>query len=442
MSDFDPYYLWLGIPAGAGAPPDHFTLLGVSRGEANPKVIRKAQARQSQAVRVEQLAHPKVATRLLNEISHAAGVLLDPEKSAAYLARLDAAKAPPPAAAKSDPLVEEIRREAESAPRAAAAKTAAAAPSNILLRVVLPAAIGLLIVAGFAWAALRDGGAGRADSGADGGTEEPLSDNPLVDSLLALRKEIDAARPAIDSASAEQPVAALTYSSAAELAQKLKARETEWRQSLHSKHVTPIRNRLSSINATIRRRGLDGDTPAGRAYKEAAAELGKLEAAIGVAKWSADAGATLVALQSLERFARDLKGTPRVAEWKAFLKSTDPSLRRMALEALAVAGDPEATSLALAELDALLDKMAPDAAARFCGRLLANPAAVAAVLEALRARPTVAERLPPLALLAAAERDPAGWRAAFPQLRRALSGADALRFFKLEVAARDPDGAK
>jgi hypothetical protein len=94
------------------------------------------------------------------------------------------------------------------------------------------------------------------------------------------------------------------------------------------------------------------------------------------------------------------------------------------------------------ELDGLIDKMSPAEAARFCSRLSANPAAAAAVREALRARPTVAAKIPPLALLAAAEKDPAGWRPFFPQLRSALNGADALRFFKLEVAERDPDGAR
>jgi hypothetical protein len=39
--DFDPYYLWLGIPP-VDQPPDHYRLLGVTQFESDADVIRNA----------------------------------------------------------------------------------------------------------------------------------------------------------------------------------------------------------------------------------------------------------------------------------------------------------------------------------------------------------------------------------------------------------------
>jgi hypothetical protein len=87
-SDFDPYYLWLGIPPNQ-QPPDHYRLLGLQVFEGNPEVIRAAVMRQSAHLKTYQLGqHADLTQKLLNEVSTAKACLLDPRRKASYDARL------------------------------------------------------------------------------------------------------------------------------------------------------------------------------------------------------------------------------------------------------------------------------------------------------------------------------------------------------------------
>ena len=89
MSDhFDPYYEWLGIPAGE-QPPNHYRLLGIAPFENNPTVIENAADRLMAQLRTFQAGkHSQDSQRLLNEVAAARICLLSSEKKAAYGARL------------------------------------------------------------------------------------------------------------------------------------------------------------------------------------------------------------------------------------------------------------------------------------------------------------------------------------------------------------------
>lgn len=96
---FDPYHLWLGIPP-TEQPPHHYRLLGLTFGEKSAAVIEGAADRQMAYVRSQAGGkHVEATQRLLNEISAARLVLLDPVKKAAYddelRARNRVAVAPP-----------------------------------------------------------------------------------------------------------------------------------------------------------------------------------------------------------------------------------------------------------------------------------------------------------------------------------------------------------
>jgi len=84
MSNFDPYYKWLGI-APKDRPISYYRLLGLSDGESNPDVIENAADKQMVFLRQHAGGkHQKEAAQLLNEVSQARLVLLDPKKKAAY----------------------------------------------------------------------------------------------------------------------------------------------------------------------------------------------------------------------------------------------------------------------------------------------------------------------------------------------------------------------
>ncbi|MBP3695456.1 MAG: hypothetical protein J6J31_13595 [Thermoguttaceae bacterium] len=88
---FDPYYTWLGI-SPAEQPPNHYRLLGIPLYENNPDVISNAADRQMAHIRTFQGGkHSGDSQRLLNELSAARVVLLDPAKRAAYDAQLQSA---------------------------------------------------------------------------------------------------------------------------------------------------------------------------------------------------------------------------------------------------------------------------------------------------------------------------------------------------------------
>ena len=82
--DFDPYYRWLGIPP-AEQPADHYRLLGLSRFENEPEVIRDAAERQMAHVRRYALGkHRDLSQQILNELGGAKACLLNEVKKAAY----------------------------------------------------------------------------------------------------------------------------------------------------------------------------------------------------------------------------------------------------------------------------------------------------------------------------------------------------------------------
>src|SRR5262245_58129931 len=84
MSDFNPYYEWLGIPPHE-QPADHYRLLGLPPFEANPTVITNAAERQIAHLRMVQAGpRGKHALALIDEISKAKLCLLTAEKKEAY----------------------------------------------------------------------------------------------------------------------------------------------------------------------------------------------------------------------------------------------------------------------------------------------------------------------------------------------------------------------
>ena len=88
---FDPYYVWLGIPPKF-QPPDHYRLLGIEQFESDPKVINSAADRQMAHVRTFQAGkNSHLSQKLLNELSAARGCLLNPGTKSAYDKSLAAA---------------------------------------------------------------------------------------------------------------------------------------------------------------------------------------------------------------------------------------------------------------------------------------------------------------------------------------------------------------
>ena len=85
---FDPYHKWLGIPK-AQRPPTHYQLLGLAQSESDAEVIEEAAIRQTTHLRAYQVgAHADDCTRLLNEISTARQVLVNPQKRQEYDGKL------------------------------------------------------------------------------------------------------------------------------------------------------------------------------------------------------------------------------------------------------------------------------------------------------------------------------------------------------------------
>src|SRR5262245_9547241 len=84
----DLYADWLGISSGK-RPPDHFALLGLSSDEENPAAIEKAAREQAQKIRERMMpAQADAAKTLMQEITRARAILLDPAKRTAYKASL------------------------------------------------------------------------------------------------------------------------------------------------------------------------------------------------------------------------------------------------------------------------------------------------------------------------------------------------------------------
>ena len=74
--DFDPYYLWLGIPP-ADQPPDHYRLLGVTQFESDADVIRNAAEQRMSYLRTVTGPRAKRAQQLVNEIVAAQRILAE-----------------------------------------------------------------------------------------------------------------------------------------------------------------------------------------------------------------------------------------------------------------------------------------------------------------------------------------------------------------------------
>ncbi|HVX16237.1 MAG TPA: HEAT repeat domain-containing protein [Pirellulales bacterium] len=97
---FDPYHRWLGIPP-AEQPANHYRLLGLALFESDPNVIESGADRQMGHVRSYAGGQQSAASqRVLNELAAAKLCLLSPVKKAAY----DLSLAPPAPAAQATPL--------------------------------------------------------------------------------------------------------------------------------------------------------------------------------------------------------------------------------------------------------------------------------------------------------------------------------------------------
>ena len=87
---FDPYYKWLGIPP-AEQPPNHYRLLGITLFEGNADAIESAADQRMVHLRTFQTGqHARESQKLLNAVSAAKLVLLQPPKKAQYDAQLRA----------------------------------------------------------------------------------------------------------------------------------------------------------------------------------------------------------------------------------------------------------------------------------------------------------------------------------------------------------------
>jgi hypothetical protein len=91
--DFDPYYTWLGIPPEE-QPADLYRLLGVRRYESNADVLTNAMDQRMHYLRSLQVGkRSALSQKILNEVSSAGVVLLDPVKRAEYDQQLRAKEA-------------------------------------------------------------------------------------------------------------------------------------------------------------------------------------------------------------------------------------------------------------------------------------------------------------------------------------------------------------
>ena len=83
---FDPYYKWLGIKPGE--QKNCYRLLGLNLFESDSDVIENLADQKIAAIRNYQLKYPKEATIILNQLTKAKVILLDPVKKKEYDQRL------------------------------------------------------------------------------------------------------------------------------------------------------------------------------------------------------------------------------------------------------------------------------------------------------------------------------------------------------------------
>ncbi|MEZ6109895.1 MAG: hypothetical protein R3C99_02580 [Pirellulaceae bacterium] len=88
MEKLDPYQAWLGLSPDE-LPANHYSLLGIDPGEGSRDAISRAAEQRMDVVR-SHLDGPDAAAarRLLNELTRAAGCLLNPAERVAYDRRL------------------------------------------------------------------------------------------------------------------------------------------------------------------------------------------------------------------------------------------------------------------------------------------------------------------------------------------------------------------
>ena len=154
---FDPYYKWLGIPTNE-QPPSHYRLLGIRDFEPDLDVIEHATDRQMAHIRTFQIGtHSGHSQRILNEISLAKVVLLNPKKKSSYDTSLkqDLARQFPgnqSTPANTEPsAVEEFAISTAPRPHRTGRQPNALANPRILggLGVVFVVIVGVITVAGF-----------------------------------------------------------------------------------------------------------------------------------------------------------------------------------------------------------------------------------------------------------------------------------------------------
>ena len=93
-AEFNPYRVWLGIPANK-LPADHYSLLGLETFESDPDVIESAADKVMAFVKTFQNGkYSKQSQQLLNEIAAARVCLLNEKAKAEYDAKLRANQPP------------------------------------------------------------------------------------------------------------------------------------------------------------------------------------------------------------------------------------------------------------------------------------------------------------------------------------------------------------
>jgi WD40 repeat protein len=179
---FDAYHKWLGIPKGQGSPT-HYQLLGIVADEMDAEVIEEAAIRQSTHLRSYQIGpHAGACTRLLNEISEARNVLLDPAKREAYDRQLN-----PPRPA--------VKRARQVGPRQQT--IAGPVSSALLIGLAGGVALGVVLLVGAvtAYLVLRDAGpqpSGKSTEVAKStGDTRPASTTKPSDTVKATPKQGD-----------------------------------------------------------------------------------------------------------------------------------------------------------------------------------------------------------------------------------------------------------
>lgn len=81
--DHDLISSWLGLPAGSW-PPDHYTLLGLPRGQADAQRVEQHVHERLARLRPYQLNHPDQVTEAMNRLAQAFTCLTDPEAKRVY----------------------------------------------------------------------------------------------------------------------------------------------------------------------------------------------------------------------------------------------------------------------------------------------------------------------------------------------------------------------